>query len=192
MAGGPPGVIVLAPTVSAEVGLPEIAIEEIVQTLEACVPVGAEIEAETDIDGEPPAFKEPTEGEDDARGVLIFAEVEKPKLEDGGSPVADEAAKVDDETGGIPSFPEDEWLGLDDGGNPLLDEANGLVLPLDSPGDLVEGDDRRVDEDLIIEVLEGLSALFVTTPGLLLLVTGVATLTGAVSAGGSFVATPST
>ena len=192
MAGGPPGVIVLAPIVSAEVGLPDIIIEDIVQTLEACLPVGTEIEAETDIDGELTGFKEPTEGEDDARGVLIFSEVDEPTIEDGGGPVADEGAKVDDETGGIPLFPEDEWLRLDDSGNPLLDEDNGLVLTLDLPGDSVENEDRRVDEGLAIEVLEGLPALFVTTPGRLLLVTGVATLTGAVSAGGSFVATPST
>ena len=192
MAGGPPAVIVLVPTVSAEVGSPEIVIEDIVQTLEACLLVGAAIEAETDSDGEPPGFKEPIEGEDDAGGVSIFPVVDKPALENGGDPVADEAAKIDDETEDVPLFPEDERLRLDDGVNPLFDEAKGLVLTLDLPGDLVEDDDRRVDEDFFVEVLEGLPALFATTAGRLLLVNGVATLTGAVSAGGSFVATPST
>ena len=192
VAGGPPGVIVLAPTVSAEVGFPEIVTEDIVQTLEARLPADAEIVAGTDSVGEPPGFKEPAEGEDDAGGVSIFLEVDRPALEDSGDPVADEAAKIDDETEGIPLFPEDEGLRLDDGGNPLLDEAKGLVLTLELPGDLVEDDDRGMDEDLFIDVLEGLPVLFVTTPGRLLLVNGVATLTGAVSAGGSFVATPST
>ena len=192
MAGGPPGVIVLAPTVSAEVGFPEIVIEDIVQTSEACLPVGDETEAETDPDGEPPEVKEPTEREDDALDVLTFPEIDKPTLEDGEGPLADEAAKVDDETEDIPLFPEEEWPRLEDDGIPLSDEADGLVLTFDLLGDMLEGEDWRVDEDLAIEVLEGLPALFVTLPGPLLLVSGVATLTGPVSAGGSFVATPST
>ena len=192
MAGGPPGVIVLAPTVSAEVGFPETVIEDIVQTSEACLPVGDETEAEIDIDGEPPEVKEPTEGEDDAPNVLTFSEVDKPTLEDGEGPLADEAAKVDDETECIPLFPVEEWPRLEDGGIPLSDEADGLVLTLDLLSDLVEGEEWKVDEDLAIEVLEGLPALFVTLPARLLLVTGVTTLTGPVSAGGSFVATPST
>ena len=191
MAGGPPGVIVLAPTVSAEVGLPEIVIEDIVQTLEAFVPVGVDKEAETDIDDERPGFKEPAEEEDDARGCLVFSEVDKPPPEDGDVPVADEAAKVDGETEGILLVREDEWLRLEDGGDPLLDDANGLVLTFDLPGDLVESEDWGVDETLFLEVLEGLPALLVTAPGRLLLVAGVATLAEAVSAGGSFVAMPS-
>ena len=182
----------LAPTVSAEVGFPEIVIEDIVQTLEACFPVDDEVKAETDFDGEPPEVKEPTEGEDDARGVVNLLEVDKATLEAGGAPVADEAAKVDDETEGLPLFPEDDWLRLKEDGLSKLDEGNRLVLTLDLLGDSVEDEDWRGDEDLIIEVLEGLSALFVAAPGRLLLVSEVATLTVAVSAGGSFVATPST
>lgn len=133
--------MVLAPTVSAEDGLPEIVTEDIVQTLEALVPVGAEIEAETDTDGEAPEVKEPTKGEDDARGVLVFSVVDKPPLEDGRAPAAEEAAKLDDETEGIPLVPEDEWLGLEDGGDPFLDDPNGLVLTLVLPGEFVESKD---------------------------------------------------